>query len=43
MGDNNPARILIDNAAVAILLFQQLCKSKLGNRNYSLETSGYTS
>lgn len=33
MGDNSPARTGTDNAAVAILLFQQLCKSKLGNRS----------
>lgn len=43
MGDNNLDRIVADSAAVAILLFQQLCKSKLGNTNDSLETAGYPS
>lgn len=43
MGDNNPARTVTDNTLVAILLFQQLRESKLGNTNDWLKTAGYIS
>lgn len=43
MGDNNPASTVTDNPLAAILLFQQLCESNLGNTNDSLKPTGSVS
>lgn len=40
MHDNNFAMAVTDNNSVAILLFQQIRESKLGNKNDSLKTAG---